>query len=128
MFCTIFSWHNLMVYLQLISAEFSLRISCKYHQIVSTEYRAKHCFKNEWTLAYILSFLDITKYFPLSNGDSVQKPLFAYKTIFILVFFTFERLVKIIFMIIFLLWFTCHLTNCFCRSLSHLVGLNDTTY
>ena len=37
-------------YFQLLSAEVSLKISCKYHQIVSTEDCAKQYFRNEWTL------------------------------------------------------------------------------
>ena len=33
---------------QLRSAEVGLKISWKYHQIVSNEDHTKHCFKNEW--------------------------------------------------------------------------------
>ena len=40
-------------YLQLIFKLISAEISCKYHQIVSIEDRAKHCFKNEWTLVVV---------------------------------------------------------------------------
>jgi hypothetical protein len=68
-------FNSIWWYFKRMSAQVSL-ISFKCHQIVSTQDRAKHCFENEWTL------VDSTKYLPLSNGDSVQKPLFAFKTIF----------------------------------------------
>ena len=38
--------NTILWYFQLLSAE----VSCNYHQIVSTEDRAKLYFKNEWTL------------------------------------------------------------------------------
>ena len=45
-----FSFDTIWWYFQLISAAVSLKISFKYHQVVSNEDRAKHCFKTEWAL------------------------------------------------------------------------------
>ena len=50
----LFAWssiYSIRWYFQLMSAEFSLKISCHYHQNVSTEDHAKHCLRNECTLA-----------------------------------------------------------------------------
>ena len=55
LFCTIFNWHNLVVPSADVSQLSSLEISWKYHQIVSIEDRAKHCFKNECTLVKFIS-------------------------------------------------------------------------
>ena len=44
------SFDTIWWYFWLISAAVSLKISFKYHQVVSNEDRAKHCFKPEWTL------------------------------------------------------------------------------
>ena len=50
MFCTIFA-HILGV----LTADFQAGISWKYTQILSSEIRAKHCFKNKWTLVILFS-------------------------------------------------------------------------
>ena len=44
------SFDTIWWYLQLMSAEVSLKISWRYHQIVSIEDRAKQCFKNKCAL------------------------------------------------------------------------------
>ena len=43
------------------SGEVSLKISSRYHQIVSIEDRAKHCFKKEYTLVIFLYFVRVQK-------------------------------------------------------------------
>ena len=58
MFCTIFNWHNLVV----PSADDSLIISWRYHQIVSFEGLTKLCFKNEPTLVITQMAFVITNF------------------------------------------------------------------
>ena len=73
-------------YLQLISAEVSLKISWRYHQIVSFEDRAKHCLKNECTL--LKNFLESTRRkkkswtlnFPASPNQPKSQILFHKKS------------------------------------------------
>ena len=51
MFCRVFTWHNVGI----LSAGFQANLSWRYTYIVSSDDRAKHCFKNEYTLKNVLS-------------------------------------------------------------------------
>ena len=58
-----------------MSAEFSLKISKKYPQIVSSEDCAKHCFKNEDTLVIVLARIELSIAFMKSRIGSISKEI-----------------------------------------------------